>query len=221
MSGTLSALADILLQPRRQFGTIIPNVVVEEDHSDTTSITEHPVEVGAPIADHAFVRPAQVKVRCGWSPSAPALSGVLGTILPVTQGLISGINQLFNGGPDYLQSVYQALLALQQTREPFTLVTGKRRYTNMLIESLGVNTDRSTEYILAVTVAFKQVIIVSTTTTSVAPQEQQAAPQNTAPTRNAGVQQPRATTTPGGSAPAAAGQDSSLLLRGWEALTGR
>ncbi len=212
MSETLAALTDILLQPRRQFGTIIPNVVVEEDHNDSMAITEHPVEIGAPIADHAYLRPAEVKVRCGWSPSAPALDGVLGTILPITQGLLSGINQLFNGGPDYLQSVYQALLALQATREPFTLVTGKRRYENMLIESLGVTTDRSTEYVLSVNIAFRQVIIVYTTTTTVAAQDQQAAPADTAPTRNAGTQQPQATSAPGGSEAAPLRQQSWLKM---------
>lgn len=206
MSGVLEALTDILLQPRRSFGTIIPNVVVEEDHTDMLAITEHPVEQGAPISDHAYLRPAEVKVRCAWSPSSPAVSGALGALLPISAGMLNGINRLFNGGPDYLQSVYQALIDLQATREPFVLVTGKRRYENMLIESLGVTTDSANEYVLAVTIAFRQIIIVYTTTTSVAPAEQQAQPQSTAPVQNAGTQSPQAASPSGG-------PDQSLLVR--------
>lgn len=196
MSGVINALTDIFLGTPRRFGPasglIIPNVVIDESHTDSMSITEHPVETGAPISDHAFVRPAEVKVSCGWSPSAPALPGFLGTVLPITQGMVAGFESLFNGAPDFLQSVYQRLLALQESREPFTLMTGKRQYENMLIESLGVTTDRTTEYVLMVTITFRQVIIVRTTTTSVADQAQQASPESTAPTREAGTQTPQA-----------------------------
>lgn len=171
---------------------------MEEDHSDSMAITEHPVEIGSPISDHAYLRPSQVKARYGWSPSSPAIPGFLGTIIPVSAGLVSGLNQLFNGGPDYLQSVYDKLLALQGSREPFELITGKRRYQNMLIESLGVRTDRETEYVLDVSITFQQVLIVSTSTTSVSSQQQQAAPANTAPPQNAGVQTPQETPAPGG-----------------------
>jgi hypothetical protein len=43
----------------RKIGVIIPDVVVSEKHSDTLEITEHPVETGAAISDHAYKRPAK------------------------------------------------------------------------------------------------------------------------------------------------------------------
>ncbi|MFR4119454.1 MAG: phage baseplate protein [Bilophila wadsworthia] len=36
--------------------------------------------------------------------------------------------------------LYNALLALQNAREPFDIVTGKRKYGNMLLEKLTVTT---------------------------------------------------------------------------------
>lgn len=43
-----------LQQQTRKIGMIVPSVVVSEKHTDTLEITEHPVEVGAAIADHAY-----------------------------------------------------------------------------------------------------------------------------------------------------------------------
>ena len=42
-----------------------PTVWIEETHHDSVVITEHPVEQGAPISDHAFARPK--KQSCGGS----------------------------------------------------------------------------------------------------------------------------------------------------------
>lgn len=38
----------------QRIGVLIPSVVVSEKHTDTLEITEHPVEVGAAVADHAY-----------------------------------------------------------------------------------------------------------------------------------------------------------------------
>jgi hypothetical protein len=40
-------------------------VVVSEKHSDTLEITEHPVETGAAISDHAYKRPSEVVMEVG------------------------------------------------------------------------------------------------------------------------------------------------------------
>jgi hypothetical protein len=207
MSDFLGAVADLLISTPRSFGGVIPDVVTEESHMDNLAITEHPVEMGAPISDHAYLRPAEVKVRMAWSPSSPAIPGFLGSLLPVSAGLVSGVNQLFNGGGNYLKEVYEELLALQASRQPFDLTTGKRDYRNMLIESLAVETDKEKENILFVSISFREVIIVrSLTANSTAPQAEpaaQAAPQETAPPQDQGTRQP--TPAPAAAAPEAVG----------------
>jgi len=47
----------------------IPHVVIEEDHDDELIITQHPVELGAIISDHAYKKPSEVRVRCAWNNS--------------------------------------------------------------------------------------------------------------------------------------------------------
>ncbi len=57
---------------------IVPSVVVSEKHTDTLEITEHPVEVGAAIADHALQNRLEVVMEVGFA------GGDRASDLPVT-----------------------------------------------------------------------------------------------------------------------------------------
>jgi len=46
----------------RSIGGIIPDVVVEETHTDEIEITQHPVQQGAAISDHAYKKPMTLKM---------------------------------------------------------------------------------------------------------------------------------------------------------------
>jgi hypothetical protein len=121
----------------RMIGTIIPNVTLEEVNVDNMTITDHPVETGAQISDHAFMLPAEVQMTCGWSNSTAK-------------------------DETYARTVYQALLALQRSRQPFNVSTGKRQYRNMLIRTLMVTTNAESENTLMVIASLRQVLITST-----------------------------------------------------------
>ncbi len=150
----------------RSIGGLIPDVVLEENHRDSLLITKHPVEAGAAITDHAFLLPAEVEMRCGFSNSS-------------------------HGDPGYARAVYDALRRLQASRRPFTVYSGKRRYKDMLIADLGVTTEARTENVLAVSVRLQQIIIVSTKTTgagtsTAAAGASQANPESTGSAQNSG-----------------------------------
>jgi hypothetical protein len=164
MSGVLSGaivaaqvlVAALIRVPRyinSQHGIIIPDCIIEEVSRDTLEITDHPVELGAQISDHAFNKPREVTLRWSWS----------------------------NTGryDTFMQDQYNILAALQATREPFFIYTGKTRYQNMLIQSLGIVTDSSSEYVLNAVMICREVIIVSTSTTQV-PQSAMTNPSSTA-----------------------------------------
>lgn len=126
----------------RAIGTIIPDVTLEELHRDELAITAHSVETGAAISDHAFKLPASVEMRCGFSNSTAQTEG-------------------------YVQLIYEEFLALQSSRQPFDVSTGKRSYTNMLIRSLQVTTDPQSEYALNCSVVLQEVLLTSTSETAV------------------------------------------------------
>lgn len=141
MTGILDDSVAIILAPSRIIGTIIPDVTIEEVSRDTTFITQHPVERGASISDHAFMMPVELEMTLGWSDSVAGFVG-------------------------YVDLVYQALLDLQATREPFAIFTPSRVYPDMLIAGLEKTANEQTPNALMLRALFRQVIIVSTETTS-------------------------------------------------------
>jgi hypothetical protein len=167
--GGVNVLQTALFRQGRSIAGMIPNVVVDETHSDDLTITNHPVEQGASITDHAFKNPAQVTVRYGFADS--------------------GLSFIGAGGEP--RAVYEQLLQIQASRVPFDLVTGKRQYRNMLIQSLTTTTDQGTENVLVVTAVLKEIIIVNTETVTLGPAQVHAMPEKTAPTENTGTKQLR------------------------------
>lgn len=188
------AVFDFLtLNPRSRIGAIEVAASIEEVFSDSLQVTEHPVEIGAAITDHAYKRPAEVVLRCGWSNSG-------------IDALSAAVSAFFSGGgltlPDYVSGIYSQLLALQESRVPFDITTTRRRYTNMLITGLQVTTDARSSNALVVQATCRQIIIVSTQATTLPPREDQASPADTAEVENAGVKQVQpATPSPGGALP--------------------
>ena len=147
----------------RSIGGIIPDVTVREVHRDEMIITDHPTEMGAPVSDHAFMRPKEVELSVGWSNCSGQSAG-------------------------YIHLVYQELLALQRSRQPFTVTTGKRVYSNMLIPSLTETTEPKTEESLMVQCRVREIIIASTSSTA-APASSQANPASTGSTVDIGQRQ--------------------------------
>jgi len=176
----ISTITSVLLRDGRQLGGIIPDVVVEEVHTDTLTITDHPVEQGAAISDHAFMNPAELSMRIGWSSSSLALNGVI-------SGIVSG--SLLSGKIKSVKDIYESLLKLQASRKSFGVSTGKRLYTSMLIKSLSTTTEGATENALVCTVVMRQVFIVQTKAAKLKA-ENQRNPAKTGPVAERGTVQP-------------------------------
>ena len=178
-AGVVGAASSLLSIPTHaQIGAISVQASITEDYEDTVEATEQPIEVGADITDHAYVKPSSLVLRCGWSNSG-------------TQQLLSLAAGFFAGGQmsasDYVSGIYSQLLALQQSLQPITASTSLRKYTNLLIRSLRVTRDQRTSNALMVTATFRQIIVVSTQSTTLPPQANQANPANTAATQNTGT----------------------------------
>lgn len=186
-----TTVANVLLRDGRKLGTIIPNVVVEEVHTDTLTITDHPVEQGAPITDHAFKNPAELSMRIGWSSSSLALDTVVSSVIDSVKA-----GKLTTPKIKTVRDIYEDLLKLQASRKPFDVSTGKRLYKDMLIKSISTTTDASSENALVVSVVLRQVIIVQTKAAKLKA-ENQKTPAKTAPAVDRGVIQPRMAETAG------------------------
>ncbi|MDH0030310.1 MULTISPECIES: phage baseplate protein [unclassified Acinetobacter] len=175
-SSQIQTVGSLLFAKKRSIMGLFADVTIEEQHSDELNITEHPVESGSPISDHAYMSPPEVTIKLGWSESAGKLNGLLG-------------NSFIAGTPSLI-GIYEALQALQRNKIRLVVMTGKRLYTDMLIKSLKVTTDVESENALLVTMTLRKVFITTVQETDLKIEEQ-AEPEATAPPVDAGTVQPQ------------------------------
>jgi hypothetical protein len=129
-----------------------------ETHSGSTSPTEHPVEDGALVADHAIDQPDEVEL-VGMVTNTPILA------------LASQRARSVLGGPASARAVdaYEEIRRLRRTKTLVEVETELRTYSSMLIISDSVTRDKDTKNILQITVRFRE-FRTATVETTEAPQ---------------------------------------------------
>ena len=138
------------IYPQRSIGGFEATVTIDEEATDELEITAHPAQTGADITDHAYRKPTELKIN------------------------------IMHGGTDTpLNEVYQQLLDMQAKAEPMDVVTGKKSYKSMLIESVKQTTDVNTENVLSVELALREVILVSLEVVTVPERQKQKEPGTT------------------------------------------
>ncbi|HEY3987938.1 MAG TPA: hypothetical protein VGM02_01485 [Acidobacteriaceae bacterium] len=143
------------------------DAIYRVQHSRRLRMTEHPVQSGASISDHAFILPAKVSLEIGMSDAMDAF----------TPGV-------FTSNASKSVSAYETLVSLQTGRQPLTLTTRLDTYTNMLIESIDAPDTKETRYGLKATVVLNQIFTGTVTSQGVS-----ARPQTTDAT-SIGAKQP-------------------------------
>lgn len=215
MSGAFSALATVgslgsqalsasgvlpaFIRNTRKIDTIIPDVVVTERHTDRLVVTQHPVADNTPISDHAYRMPAVLTMQCGWSNSNVVGAAVSGFMSGGLAG--AGSSLLASATEQRVKDIYSQLLDLQfgkQRNNPdtFSVTTGKRNYTNMMITELSVSTDRHSEYALIVQCTMQEVIKAKIATTTAPAQQDQKKAETTTETADKGKVQPNPNDSP-------------------------
>ena len=146
------ALANLIFPKENKIGSFELDIVVSESVTTSSTITENPVEQGADVSDHIITN-AMSFTMTGMVSDTPVsfLGGVIGGVAHDTLGLERPATK-----------AWDALLELQATKEPFTLVTGLKEYDNVFIESLSTVHDKDTSQILSFTATMKEVIFVGT-----------------------------------------------------------
>ncbi|QUT14067.1 phage baseplate protein [Rahnella inusitata] len=170
----MDVLSVLFNQRSRKIGLIIPDVVVSEKHQDALEITEHPVEIGAPVSDHAYKRPSEVTMEIGFSGGGSLLDFADTSALGISLGTSP-------------KEIYQQILDLQASRVPFDVTTGKRQYSNMLIRAIDVTTDRTSENVLMCVLTLREVIISQTESITVADKADMQEGVSTASMQNTGT----------------------------------
>jgi hypothetical protein len=122
---------------------MIFSMPIQAEHEQELVVTEHPVQSGASIADHAYLRPARLVLDVGMSDAMDAFFN------PST----------WTGAPTKSVSCYQTLLALQASRIPLQITTKLRTYQNMLIVNPFAQETKKTIAGLRVQISFQQIFM--------------------------------------------------------------
>lgn len=140
-----------LLMVKTNIGGYFFDAIFSVDTEHSLTITQHPVQTGANISDHAFVNPIRISMQVGVSDA---------------MAYRAGADYGADGSTKSVQA-YRLLCKLQELRMPMNVVTRLNTYKNMLIESIEVNDDVSTLCALKATVNLVQVLVVNVGTEKV------------------------------------------------------
>jgi len=127
-------------------------------------VTDSPVEAGSPISDHAFMLPVRVTISAGVS-DTPLKELQNDSFTAITPAQIEKLREISPNGFIYdsrSRQAWQKLIALQQSAEPFVIVTGLKLYRNMVVKKLSVSQDKDSSNSLIFTAECREVIIAST-----------------------------------------------------------
>lgn len=155
LGGEIGKLQGILRQTFGGVAGIVIDASVSEEHVSTMDLTDNEVEEGVDVTDHARLKPAQLTMDCVIS-DTPLGYAVIGNI----QNVVRSVSTLF-GGTSRSIDAYNDLLALQKTALPFTVYTGLRRYTNMILTELTVPRTAETGGALHFKASMREIRIVS------------------------------------------------------------
>jgi hypothetical protein len=171
----IAVLNGAFVRPSRSVGGLVPMVVVSEKSTDRVTVTRHPLEKGAAIADHAYKEPASVVLMYGWSNSAAGSLSLTATKATTT-----------------VAEVYAQLLKLQSEFTLIEVLTKKRVYRDMLITAVEMINDDKSENALQVVITCDQILQASTSTTQLATGAGRGSqPGITSPVTQSGAQQLR------------------------------
>lgn len=133
------------------------DAIFSTDYLHNLSITDHPVQTGANISDHAYEEATVLTFEIGMS--------------DVMEGFKEG---QFSKGITRSISAYSIIREMQSQRIPITVVTKFGSYTNMMVETLAVPDDVITAEGLRATVVLKQIFVVNVNTVKISERPQKS-----------------------------------------------
>lgn len=141
--------------------SIVLDCTLNETHTRTIDITEHPVEEGSNISDHARVK--QKMLTLGGLVSNTPINRTQQLRVVESRGYkFASATEQDNpaGTAGYAETAADKLEEIADTKKLIIVFTRQKVYDNMLIESLVMPRDRTSGDALHFTVTFKQIKIV-------------------------------------------------------------
>lgn len=154
----MAAVTLIFKKTRTQIGAIVLDASITETHTSEVEVTEFPVEKGANVADHRRVKPDGLTIE-GLVSNTP-LPEPNDPSTHYSEGAAEFDSKAtFKAGR--AGQAYADLLALKDSGDLITVVTGLRTYENLTMVALSVPRDARTGQSLRFSATLKELRIVS------------------------------------------------------------
>jgi len=144
--------------------------IPEEKHTVSVGTTDYPIETGATLTDHAFIKPLELEM-----------------LAVVSDILVQRFTTLLTPYRD--REGWERILLQIQRRNLVTVVTLLKTYNNLILTDVSVDKDQSTGRSLVARLKFKEALIANTQTTELPESNITGAADNQASTVNNGVRQ--------------------------------
>lgn len=164
------AFEQLFVRTRKSIGGIQLDAVLSETHNNTVRLTKNPVELGADITDHAIVEPKKIVIVAEVSDTPLGLAA-LGQIVDLITGLF-GTSTTQNITRS--NAAFNAMILLQEQREPLEIQTKLRLYQDMIITSLVTTQDKDSSRIALMTIILEEVLITESQVVQLTPEQLQA-----------------------------------------------
>lgn len=124
------------------------SVISESIQADVT-VTKHPIEIGADIADHVYVNPATINMKVIVS-------------YTTTNSSDDPFASTWSSGASRPQNAYRVLEEIKAAGKSFTVVTGMKIFTNMVLTSVSVDRDTTTANVMIADLVLNEIFVVDT-----------------------------------------------------------
>jgi hypothetical protein len=143
------SIAD-LVYTKTNVGGWFFDAFLKSTHTSRLTITQHPVQTGSAITDHAFLEPRELTMDIGMSNVATSF-----------------VNGQFSGGYSRSVQAFKILKSLQQSRIPVQIHTRLNLYENMLVETITAPDDYRSLDALHCTVTFREILVATVSTVNI------------------------------------------------------
>ena len=126
------------------------DAIIRTEHQQRIEKTQHPIQTGANISDHAFIQPARVVLEIGMS-----------------DAMDSYIPGQWTGDNSKSVNTYQTLKGIAAARQPLTVTTRLNVYSNMLLTSVSAPDTVETKFGLRASVVFEELLTGTVTSQQV------------------------------------------------------
>lgn len=155
LAGVSGKTFDALLYCKTNIGGYFFDGFLSVGHERETEITSNPVETGAAISDHAYVKPATITMEIIMSDAHSSL-----------------VPGQFTGSWSRSVDAWTTLKALQDNRIPMTVLTRLDIYKNMLIQSISANDTYATKNSLRATIKLTEIPVARVKTVKITSADQ-------------------------------------------------